>query len=88
MGQPLELRPDGLAGYVRGYLSKNYNRDILQELVLAACPTIAWPGTSEKIQVMRERIERGELPCHPDDPQLYLDDWPERYWPNPARGSR
>lgn len=30
-------------------------------------PTEARPGTSEKIDVMRERVRRGQSPFHPDD---------------------
>jgi len=32
-----------------------------------SCPTKALPGTAEKVEVMRARVERGELAFHPDD---------------------
>lgn len=32
-----------------------------------ASPTTAAPGTAEKVEVMRQRVERGEMPCHPMD---------------------
>ena len=39
------------------------------ELPLAAVPTSHWAGTREKIEAMRERVERGEAIFHPCDAQ-------------------
>ena len=39
------------------------------ELPLAAVPTSYWAGTREKIEAMRERVERGEAVFHPCDAQ-------------------
>ena len=34
---------------------------------LARHPTDASPGSAEKMEVMRQRVERGEQVCHPGD---------------------
>lgn len=36
-------------------------------------PTTAWPGSEEKIKVLRIRLERREQLHHPDDMQLDFD---------------
>ena len=36
------------------------------------CPTATQPGTDEKIEVMRQRWERGETLFHADDPRNSL----------------
>lgn len=36
-------------------------------LVMPACMTLALPGTPEKLQVMQDRVSRGEMPFHPQD---------------------
>jgi len=33
-------------------------------------PTQSRPGSEEKIEIMRQRVARGELPCHPKDKRL------------------
>jgi hypothetical protein len=33
--------------------------------------TDAWPGSAGKIEIMRERVARGESCFHPDDPKWY-----------------
>jgi hypothetical protein len=33
-------------------------------------PTQARPGSAEKIEIMRQRVERGEAPCHPLDARI------------------
>ena len=38
-----------------------------EPLVTPSEPTQAKPGSPEKIEVMRQRVERGESPFHPDD---------------------
>ena len=42
------------------------------DLPLAAMPTSHWAGSREKIEVMRERAERGEAVFHPEDCELIL----------------
>lgn len=37
-------------------------------LIRPGKPTVAMPGTKQKIEVMRRRVERGESPFHRDDP--------------------
>jgi hypothetical protein len=37
---------------------------------LAPCGTVAMPGTLNKIEIMRDRFERGQAVFHPDDPVI------------------
>lgn len=43
---------------------------------LPSCPTSALPGTAEKVEVMRQRVERGELAFHPADAKQIGDNSP------------
>lgn len=57
---------------------------------LAKQPTAALPGTPEKIEVMAERMARGEQVIHPDDAKLpdEVAFMPEIVGPDIIRGKR
>lgn len=40
------------------------------EALMPTEPTNAMPGSDDKIRIATERVERGEMPCHPDDLRL------------------
>jgi hypothetical protein len=48
-----------------------YKGVLCKALVTPAEPTDAMPGSKRKMQVMADRLERGELPHHPDDARDY-----------------
>ncbi len=48
-------------------LRNRSRRDLYQARLLLPLPTEAAPGTAEKLEILRQRVERGEALHHPLD---------------------